>query len=746
MKARSLRNASVVICLGLFWFYGTSIAQDINTVVGGGPAGGTAKSAFIAYPGSAVRDKAGNTYISSNWGHYIFKLDTARKVSVFAGLGYAGFSGDNGPASSAALNEPAGLAMDSAGDLYIADAGNNRIRRVDGTTGVITTVAGNSAPDMFGTGGYNGDNIPATQAFLNLPYTVAVDTQGNLFIADTLNYRIRRVDATSQEITTVAGNGTAGYSGDKGPATDAEIYFAITVIVDKSDNLYIADSGNNRIRRVDNGTQVITTVAGDGKAGFKGDGGPATNAKLSFPNGVTADTADDLYIIDTGNNRVRFVSAKTQKIKTIVGTGVGGFKGDGGPATKAEITDSSGGYIDASGNLLIGDSGNQRIRIVNKKGIINTLAGGGNAGDGGKATNALLSYPTSLAFDKSGNAYVAESGTPVVRKISTSGTITTFAGTGSEGFSGDGGPATKAQFFGIESIAVDGSGNVFIADDVNLRVRRVDHATHKVSTYAGTGMPCSSPPCGDGGLATKANLSSVFGLTVDKVGNLYIADPYDQVIREVDASTGTIVTFAGDYMKCSSGTSPCGDGGVATSANLKYPFAVAVDSSANVFIADTLDNRVRVVSGGIINEYAFTGQFNFSGDGGLAVDATMAWPLAVAVDSNDNVFVGGGYNMGLRLGVGIEVVREVYESTGDVNTVAGQDTNFLTFGFSGDGGPATSALLNNLGIAADSAGNLYIVDAGNNRVREVSLAAGRKVGLCVGHAEARDFGLDQHRR
>jgi hypothetical protein len=170
---------------------------------------------------------------------------------------------------------------------------------------------------------------------------------------------------------------------------------------------------------------------------------------------------------------------------------------------------------------------------------------------------------------------------------------------------------------------------------------------------------------------------------VDKAGNLYIADLYDQVIREVDASTGTINTFAGDYTECSSGKSPCGDGGTATSANLNYPFAVAVDSLGNVFIADTLDNRVRVVSSGIINEYAFTGQFNFSGDGGLAVDATMAWPLAVAVDSNDNVFVGGGYNMGLRLGVGIEVVREVYESTGGVNTVAGQDTNFLTFGFSG---------------------------------------------------------------
>jgi sugar lactone lactonase YvrE len=726
LRARFGIRRKLSVVLGLLTFAATSTGQDINTVVGGGPTGGTAKSAFIAYPGGTVKDKAGNTYISSNWGHYIFKLDTAGKVSVFAGLGYADFSGDGGPASSAALNTPGGMAMDSAGDLYIADAGNNRIRRVDGTTGIITTVAGSSTPNMFNTGGFGGDGGPATQALLNSPYTVAVDSQGNLLIADYLNFRIRRVDAKSQYITTVAGTGTAGYNGDKQLATNAEINYAITVIVDKADNLYIADSGNNRIRRVDAKTQFITTVAGDGTAGFKGDGGPATKAELSFPNGVTEDAAKNLYIVDTGNNRVRLVSAKTQKIKTTVGTGVGGFKGDGGPAIKAEITDSSGGYIDASGNLLIADSGNQRVRIVNKKGVINTLAGGGNAGDKGKATNALLSYPSAVAFDKAGNMYVAEEGTPVVRKVSASGTITTVAGSGSEGFSGDGGLATKADFFLITGVAVDSSGNLFISDYVNLRVRRVDHATHKVSTYAGDGKACSTPPCGDGGPATQASLSSVLSLAVDQAGNLYIADPYDQVIRKVDVNTHTITTVAGDYTQCSSGTSPCGDGGAATSANLSYPFGVALDSAGNIYIADTLDNRVRSVNtSGTINEFAFTGAFNFSGDGGLATQATMAWPLAVAVDSTDNVFVGGGYNMPLRLGVGIEVVREVYSSNGYVNTVAGEDTNFLTFGFSGDGGPATSALLNNLGIAVDSIGNLYIADAGNDRIREVFFTGGR---------------------
>ena len=720
MKRRASSELLVSLTLCLLWFSPVSSAQNINTVAGGGHAGGTSKSAFIAYPGGTVRDKAGNTYISSNWGHYVFKLDTKGNVSVVAGKGWAGFGGDGGPATRALLNVPGGLALDSAGNLYIGDSGNNRIRRVDAKTGVITTVAGNNTPNMFNTGGYGGDGGPATQALLNSPYTVAVDSQGNLFITDYLNFRIRRVDAKTQIITTVAGNGTGGYNGDNIPATSAEIYYAITVIVDKSNNLYIADSGNNRIRRVDGKTQVITTVAGNGTAGFKGDGGPAAQAELSFPNAVTEDAAKNLYIVDTGNNRVRLVNAKTQKIKTIVGTGVAGFGGDGGSATKAKITDSSGGYIDPSGNLLIADSGNQRVRIVNKQRIINTLAGGGSAGDKGKATNALLSFPTAVAFDVAGNMYIAESGTPVVRKVSTGGTITTVAGTGSEGYSGDGGPATKAEFLGPNGIAIDQAGNLFIADTYNLRVRRVDHATHKVSTYAGNGSSCSTPPCGDGGLATNASLSSAFALAVDSAGNLYIADPYDQVIREVNAGTGIIDAVAGDYVKCTSGKSACGDGGPATSANLRLPFGIALDSAGNLFIADTFDNRIRRVDAKtqVINAFAFTGAFNFSGDGGPASQATMAWPLAVAVDSTGNVFVGGGFNMPLRLGAGIEVVRKI-DTSNNVNIYAGQENNPFTFGLSGDGGPATSALLNNLGLAVDGAGNVYVVDAGNNRVRKV---------------------------
>jgi sugar lactone lactonase YvrE len=653
-------------------FSGVAKAQKISTVAGGGPAGGTAQTAFIAYPSSVVKDSAGNTYISSNYGHYVYKLSTAGALTVFAGKGYAGFSGDNGLAINAALNLPAGLAIDKAGNLYIADSGNNRIRPVAAATGKITTVAGSGPANRFFQGSYSGDGGPAIQARLNAPLTAAVDGQGNLFISDEANFRIRRVDSKTKVITTVAGTGKGGYGGDGGPATSAEIFYAITVTVDKSDDLYIADSGNNRIRRVDGKTQVITTVAGDGTGGFKGDGGPATQAELSFPNAVTEDYAGNLYVIDTGNNRVRKVNLKGI-IKTYVGTGIAGFSGDGGPGTKAEISDSSGGYVDASDNLLIADSGNQRVRIINTGDIINTIAGGGSGGDKGPAKKALLSYPVGVAIDGSGNLFIAESGTPVIREVSAQGTITTVAGSGTEGFSGDNGPALKADFFGLSSVAVNNIGDIFIADTYNARVRRVDHVTHKVTTFVGDGKFCSAPPCGDGGQAVNASISEPGSVAVDSSGNVYIADPYDSVIRRVDAQSRIISSVAGNYVASTTLTSPCCDNGSATSANLYFPFGVAVDASGNIFIADTGDNRVRRVDAksGIITAAVFNGQYNISGDGGPALDASMALPLSVAVDSADNIFISGGYDFTFGLGAGIELVQKVDAATQIVSTACG---------------------------------------------------------------------------
>jgi len=320
-------------------------------------------------------------------------------IATMAGNGVAGFSGDNGPATKAQLNAPKGIAVDSAGNVYFADAGNDRIRRV--SNGVITTVAGN------GSFNYTGDNGPPLNAGLGNLHGLAVDSAGNLYIPDLQNQVIRKV--SNGVITTVAGNGTVGFSGDNGPAASAQLNSSpqsLSVGVDSTGNLYIADSGNNRIRKVSNG--VITTVAGNGTFGFSGDNGPATNAQLNNPLSVAVDSAGNLYIADQGNGRIRKVSNGV--ITTVAGNGTFGFTGDNGPAISAELSDPRGVAVDSAGNLYIADSGNSRIRKVSN-GMITTVAGNGTAGlngDNGPATNAQLSTPRGIAVDSAGTVYIAE--------------------------------------------------------------------------------------------------------------------------------------------------------------------------------------------------------------------------------------------------------------------------------------------------------------------------------------------------
>jgi uncharacterized protein (TIGR03437 family) len=284
-------------------------------------------------------------------------------ITTVAGNGTAGYSGDGGPATSAALRLPNGVAVDSSGNLYIADTSNSRIRKVTASTGVITTVAGN------GTGGYSGDGGSATSAELFAPSGVAVDNSGNLYIADFVNMDIRKVSA-SGIITTVAGGGCAASvtpncgAGDGGPATSAELTGPMGVAVDSSGNLYIADFGNSRIRKVTAGTGIITTVAGSAFVGSHGDGGPATSAELFLPSGVAVDSSDNLYIADTSNCRIRKVTASTGVITTVAGNGSEIYSGDGGPATSAALFLPTGVAVDSDGNLYIADTHNQRIRKV----------------------------------------------------------------------------------------------------------------------------------------------------------------------------------------------------------------------------------------------------------------------------------------------------------------------------------------------------------------------------------------------
>jgi sugar lactone lactonase YvrE len=332
---------------------------------------------------------------------------------------------------------------------------------------------------------------------------------------------------------------------------------------------------------LENQNIIITTVAGNGTATFAGDGEPATNASLNSPYGVIVDIAGNIYVADSANNRIRRVNT-SGIITTVAGTNSAGSTGDGGPAINAGLNNPEGLALDAFSNLYIADTGNSRIRKVDTNGIITTVAGGGTGGDGGAATNASLHNPTGVALDMSGNLYIADYSSFRVRMVKTNNIITTVVGNGTLGFSGDGGAATNAHVHNLSDVALDAAGDLYLADSGNYRIRKVD-ANGIITSVAGNG---NSTYSGDNGPALGAGLDQPFGVALDTIGNMYIADYLNNRIRRVDVN-GIISTVAGG----GSG----GDGGAATNAGLSNPSGVALDASANLYIADRAHNRIREV-------------------------------------------------------------------------------------------------------------------------------------------------------
>ena len=790
----------------------------MGTIAGNGEPfysgdGGAAPNADVNSPQGVAVDGFGNIYIAEGDNQRVRKVDTQGIITTVAGDGDQAYAGDGGAATNASLDHPFAVSVDFSGNLFIADTWNHRIRKVD-TNGIITTVAGD------GDQAYAGDGAAATNASLNYPGGVSVDFAGNLFIADTENNRIRKV-GTNGIITTVAGNGEADYSGDGGAATNGSLNNPQSVAVDGFGNLYIADSYNTRIRKVDN-NGIITTIAGNGIKGYAGDGGASTNASINEADGVGVDVSGNLYIADTPNSRIRkvwlyggnpaltlinvgassaggysviitspygsvtsavatltvqappiiTVQPVSQKVTAgsnslfsvaVAGSGPFGYSwyisntnliqsetnstlalSDVSTNETGEymvvVTNAYGGVTSQVATLTVGlpptvstpPGGQTNLAgtnvtfsvVVDGTGpfsyqwqfngtnlpndIITTVAGSGVkgfAGDGDAATNASLDYPTGVAFDAAGNLYIADTDNERIRKVDTNGIITTVAGNGTAAYAGDGQAATNANLHYPWDLVLDTAGNLYFADTYNSRIRKV--ATNGIiTTVAGNGTAAFG---GDGGAATNASLNYPYGVALDAAGTLYISDGNNNRIRKVDVK-GIISTVAGGGYEADG---KVGDGSTAAGAVLYNPSQIAFDSAGDLYIADSSDNRIRKVgANGIITTVAGNGAEGSAGDGDDATNASFDYPTGVALDGYGDLYIADYSN---------NRVREV-NTNGIINTIAGGGT-----AYPGNGGAATNANIGGLysgpqRVALDAAGNLYFGETKGNRIHEVHLA------------------------
>ena len=719
-----------------------------------GPAG----TAMTSACGTSL-DAAGNLVLADqadrqvrvvavSTGTFYGQQMTAGDIYSIAGTGRGGISGDGGPAVKADMSDPVDVTVDQAGNLVVADSGSAHqkvpaevqvVAASDGTdygqqmtAGHIYGVAGSAASMQV-----SGDGGPAVEAGLGAFIgQVQLDQAGNLVVADTSGNRIRVVAAatgtfygkqmTAGDIYTVAGTGGKGLSGDDGPAALAKLDAPLGVAADGSGNLVIADTGNNLVRVVAASTGTfygkamtagdIYTIGGCGNGCQLGDGGPALAAMLIAPDAITVDGAGNVIVAEHGvgristHRRVRAIAVRdgtfygqqmtAGDIYTVAGDGTLGYSGDNGLSTKAVmLTTSSRMAVDSAGNLLVAAGENNRIRLVPPvsgtfygqqmtAGHIYTVAGGGRfpySGDGGPAVRAGLNFPDGLAIDGHGNLVIADEGNRRIRVVADStGTfygqkmtahdIYTVAGTGTRGFSGDGGPATKAMLSIVNGIAVDGAGNLVLSDDGNSRIRVVAATTGTfygvpmtagdIYTVAGDGTRGFA---GDGGPATKAELDVPKDVTVNHAGNLVITDQGNSRIRVVADSTGV---FYGQLMAAgeiytvagTGGKGYSGDGGPATGAELDLPTDLVVDSHGNLIIADEDNNRVRVVAeatgtfygvpmtAGDIYTVAGDGNPGFSGDGGPATKAELISPTGVVLAGDGDLYVADAYRVRLVAG------------------------------------------------------------------------------------------------
>ncbi len=597
--------------------------------------------------------------------------------------------GDNGPANAAIVNYPQGLWIDTNGDVLLADAGNNRVRRID-TGGIITTIAGNGQ-----LGGSVGGEL-ATATGLNSPSDIVRDTQGSLVIAEPATKTLRFVNSTGQ-IGTIAGEGSTSFTGITIPASDARLGAPVGVAVDAAGTLYFTDVILHRVIKITTDGMMVN-VAGVGIRGFSGDGGAAITAAVDTPTRITVDAVGNIYFVDSGNIRVRKIDTNG-RIDTIAGTGQWGISADGTIATAATLAWPDGLAVDSTGRLLIAESGSERVRRIESNGSLSTVAGSGELGfngDGILALDANIGHPSDIALDSQGNLYISETQSQRVRMVDLSGIVQTIAGTGSTTFSGDGGQAKDATLASPMDVAVFASGGYVIADRDNHRIRSVS-AEGDIRTIAGNG---SSTFSGDGGNGLLAGLKEPSGIAIDSDGSVVFVDFRDSRVRRV-RTDGIISTIAGDGVAGFNGDGP------ATSSHLSNPISVALDAAGNIYIADTSNQRIRKVTpNGMMSTVAGTGVRGGAGDGGPATAAQLDQPSDVAIGPDGLLYIADTRNNRIRM----------VSADGTITTFAG--TGATGIEFSGDGGPARNANIPRpFSITFDSAGTLYISLTGTNVLR-----------------------------
>ncbi|MCC6365381.1 MAG: hypothetical protein IT165_17850 [Bryobacterales bacterium] len=623
-----------MISLLLFLSGSLSFAQppsfSIDTVAGSDPS--SLPAASLQDVRGIASSPSGNVFFSDAARHQVFRVSTLGEVTVVAGTGKPGFSGDGGDAASAALNQPYGLAADAAGNLYIADLQNARVRRVD-AKGRITTMAGGGALAV------GAIPVPAAAASLKAPRNLAIDPAGNLYISDFLDHRVLRLGGDGN-LTVVAGNGSPGPAADSTGALAGSLAYPAGIFLDSAGLLYIADSGNHAIRIVAAG--LMTTVRVQNASSF-----------LNLPVSVCADPARNLYVASSGfDEAVRITpsgvatvlaagardlafdpagnlliasGALVRKLSpsgmlsAIAGAG-GQFRGEGAPATEALLFGPSDVKVDATGALLIIDTQNHRLRRVSA-GIISTIAGNGEAGA------EALSNPQAAAIDRAGNIYIADTGNHRVRRLSPDGQLTTIAGTGAAGFNGEAGDPLRIQLSFPSGVAVDPSGQLHISDTGNHRIRRLT-ASGFLVTVAGTGLKSFS---GDGLGGLLAGFDTPRGIDFDKGGNLYIADSGNHRIRRM-APSGIVTTAAGNGQ----------------TSVLNLPFGVAVSDTA-LYISDTGNHRICLLpAGGALQTIAGAGTAGFDGDKGPALSAHFQEPAGISLDASGNIYVADRANHRIR--------------------------------------------------------------------------------------------------